>query len=270
MPNATHQLLWQLTHPTCPGRTSFLFGTMHVRDQRAFQHIDQIYACIQACSAFACELDLKDPAAAQLSSVMNIPPTEWLDQQLSPKRYARACQIARKAFGIDLHSFRYFHPMLLQQLLSESLLADDYPKSLDSHLYHYAQQADKDCMGLETWEEQIETLEGIDLDDLRRNFLHSLRNVRAFRRQHEKLVELYVAGDIRRLYRHVKKSTGSARYRLIYLRNHIMAERITEQHQQAPTFFAVGAGHLAGGKGILRSLKQAGFQLTSSFSHPLI
>jgi hypothetical protein len=37
-----------------------------------------------------------------------------------------------------------------------------------------------------------------------------------------------------------------------------MADRIAAYASEGPVFFGIGAGHLAGGKGVLRLLKKAG------------
>ena len=51
------ELLWQIDKPGLPG-TSYLFGTMHVRDLRAFDYKDLVCEKILCCDAFATEINL--------------------------------------------------------------------------------------------------------------------------------------------------------------------------------------------------------------------
>jgi uncharacterized protein YbaP (TraB family) len=48
---------------------------------------------------------------------------------------------------------------------------------------------------------------------------------------------------------------------LLFDRNKIMARRFAEMARQNSLFCAVGAGHLAGQKGMLRLLKKQGFKV---------
>jgi uncharacterized protein YbaP (TraB family) len=53
--------------------------------------------------------------------------------------------------------------------------------------------------------------------------------------------------------------------RLLYRRNAIMAERIIKRlrdHPNTSYFFAVGAAHLQGNRGLIAALEKAGFRLT--------
>ncbi len=49
---------------------------------------------------------------------------------------------------------------------------------------------------------------------------------------------------------------------MLYERNEIMARRFVEIASERSLFCAVGAGHLAGEKGMLRQLKKQGFKTT--------
>jgi uncharacterized protein YbaP (TraB family) len=53
---------------------------------------------------------------------------------------------------------------------------------------------------------------------------------------------------------------------LIYRRNQHMARAFADIAREKPLFCAVGAGHLPGGKGMLRLLKQRGFRIEPIFA----
>jgi len=60
-----------------------------------------------------------------------------------------------------------------------------------------------------------------------------------------------------------KKSLGKFRHILLYDRNVNMSNTIASIIHKKPTFFAVGAAHLAGNKGILALLKRKKINIKS-------
>ena len=87
------------------------------------------------------------------------------------------------------------------------------------------------------------------------------KNVSKFRKKVLHLSELYKKGELTQLYKSSKKSMGKLRKLMVYDRNDFMAQNLIPLTEQGATFCAVGAAHLAGGKGMLRMLKRAGFKV---------
>jgi uncharacterized protein YbaP (TraB family) len=78
-----NSLLWIIT-PENGGPDSYLFGTMHVRDLRAFEWLDLADVCLQQCSVFATEFDFSDSDPGAIASVLQLPQGGLLDQLLKP------------------------------------------------------------------------------------------------------------------------------------------------------------------------------------------
>jgi len=87
------------------------------------------------------------------------------------------------------------------------------------------------------------------------------KNISGFSKEHHKMTTLYEQQDIHQMYRSTKKSIGGARKILLYNRNAIMAERIERMAREQTIFSAVGAAHLAGKKGVIKLLKNAGLKV---------
>ena len=75
------------------------------------------------------------------------------------------------------------------------------------------------------------------------------------------MMQWYREGDIRQLFQVAKKDARGMRRLLLYERNASMVKRFSEIALGKSLFCAVGAGHLAGAKGMLRLLKKQGFKL---------
>ncbi|GJM35089.1 MAG: hypothetical protein DHS20C18_40900 [Saprospiraceae bacterium] len=264
MKQKKESLLWRIESNDLPG-PSFLLGTMHIRDQRAFGLLELVYEKINTCAAFAAEIDLQVTEIPPEKLSMNIPPSKWLDQMLSPRQFQKMRQIILKGTGLDLYLYRFLHPMVINNLILERILSKDMSIALDRHLWDYAQEQGKQLLGIETLEEQLAIMQVIPFQRHLKDLLGMSKNFTRYRRHMHHLVHLYQEGALQRLHKASKKGAGSFRRMMIYDRNVNMADRIADMVGQQTTFCAIGAGHLGGSKGVLRLLKKKGLKVKPEF-----
>lgn len=255
-----NSLLWIIT-PEDGGPDSFLFGTMHVRDLRAFEWLDLADICLQQCTVFATEFDFSDSDPGAINSVLQLPRGLSLDQLLKPGVWKNLEQYCQKKLGVPAENMRYLHPMTVTMALTSSLLTDESALSLDETLWEHARELGKKTTGVETFEEQLETLKRIPFELHLKNLTWLLKNYTRQKRRLKKMMAWYQAGDISQLYQAAKKDAKGMRKLLLYERNTIMAKRFAGIASQESLFCAVGAGHLSGKKGLLRLLKKEGFKV---------
>lgn len=258
--NKKNTLLWQIDGIDLPG-TSYLFGTMHVKDRRAFQYTDIVYQKIDACTTFATEFNLEELAMNFDPTSMFLPDSQTLDQLLPPKVYRKLEKIFRKSVGIELQQYNRRLPMLVSSIVSESILSKDMPHSLDEHLWTYARSKEKITLGLETYLEQVEILNKIPIKHQLKALIEVGKNFKRHRKSLLKMTHMYERSDIRQLHKAGTKNAGGLKKLLIFDRNRLMAERMQNFMSEQTIFCAIGAGHLAGKKGVLRLLKQQGFKV---------
>lgn len=92
-----------------------------------------------------------------------------------------------------------------------------------------------------------------------------LRNMDSTRAAFRTLSQLYQKQDLDGLYRFMLDSDieyGRYDSALLTKRNEAWIPRILEIAAVKPTFFAVGAGHFGGKKGILSLLKKQGYRIS--------
>ncbi len=256
------QLLWQIDKPNLPG-TSYLFGTMHVRDIRAFDYQDLVCEKIKTCDTFATEINLKEAELLLGEQSMDLPEGQLLSDFYSPKKYAKIGRFFQKNTGMSIQHFERAKPMMLTNFVTGNLLNNDQPLSLDQFLWEYAEKENRILLGIETVQEQIEIMDKIPLDYQASALWSMVKNVSRFRKNLLKLSTLYQEGNLSKILKSAKKSTGKLRKMMIYDRNELMAERIALLVEEQTLFAAVGAGHLGGKKGMIKKLKAAGFRLKS-------
>ena len=253
-------LLWEIRREGAPG-PSFLFGTMHVQDQRAFTFLQQAYEKIGECGLMALEFDLGEAPTGMDPAMVRLPEGVSLTQLISPKKFQKIRKVFRKVAGLDLNNLQSFSPMMVSNIINERILSQDMPVSLDEHLWKYAESLGKPIVGIESYREQLDILQQIPLEYQVQALVEMGQHIGRHRRQLLRMAEIYQEGDIFKLYRSARRSASGLRELLLYRRNRIMAGRIVELAEQHRLFCAIGAGHLAGGKGVLRYLKREGWRV---------
>ncbi|MCB0524736.1 MAG: TraB/GumN family protein [Lewinellaceae bacterium] len=259
-----NSLLWRIT-PAKGGQDSFLFGTMHVRDIRAFGWIETARETISQCDIFATEFDFSEADSVALSSALTLPEGKTLQDFLSRGAWKQLIYFSQKKLGIDVASIQHMHPMSVSAMLATANMQDDMAQSLDETLYGIATSMGKETTGVETFQDQIKTLHKISFEQHLKNLTWTLKNKKRQQKRMKKMMKQYESGDIKALYQSAKKDAKGMRKILIYDRNITMANRFLEIANEKALFCAVGAGHLAGGKGMLRILKRLGCKVRPVF-----
>lgn len=262
MKKSKKTLLWKLEGADLPA-TSYVFGTMHVRDKRAFNYLDLVKEKISECAVFAPEFDLAEAksAAAMAKPSFVLPYDTSLAQLLKPKVYQKLAKLLQKHVGLNITLFDDNMPLLLANLLSESILANNMAVSLDETLWQYAVEESKKVVGVESYQAQLGFLQKIALKDQAKSLTWVVKNYKAYRKEIIKTTHLYEQSELQKLYKIAKKSLHGNRKILLYDRNKDMADHIALLVREAATVCAIGAAHLAGGKGVLRLLKQQGIRI---------
>ncbi len=253
-------LLWKIEGEKVQA-PCYLFGTMHVKDKRAFLSNDVLLKKIEKCSVFAAEFDLAEVDASKIAQSMRLPQGQGLSDLLRPKYYAKLDVILQKNCGIALKALEHNKPLLILNLLTEAQFKADRPEALDHFLYEFAKEKGLQTTGIETFDEQLNILGKIPLHEQMRSLIWTIKNIKSFRRQLKKTADLYAKMDLNRLNKAVKRQAKGMRKPLLYERNKLMANRIGKIIKKDATFIAIGAGHLSGGKGVLRLLKKKGFNV---------
>lgn len=260
MKKKKNSLLWRITGKKIPGN-SYVFGTMHVSDERAFTFESLVHEKIKECDAFALEFNLETANTNITTDMMSLPDGLTLESMIRPKKFKKINERFIRLTGYDLRQFNRSLPMQITNMMAEVVLSKDRLKSLDESIFQFAKEEEKILLGIETFEEQLYIMSKIPIGNQLKSMLKTFKSFKQFRKQVLKMAELYEKADIQQLYKSSKKSTGSERKLLLFDRNKIMAERIALMASEQTIVCAIGAAHLAGKKGVLRYLKMKGLEV---------
>ncbi len=255
-----NSLIWKINHKE-NNHESFLLGTMHVKDARAFTRWDDMLHCIDNTQIFATEFNLEEAELQAGVNSMDLPPNLTLSKLLGEKKYKKIKKIIYKSFQIDISFFNNSLPILVQNILTEKVLFEDQQQALDHALSAYAKQNNKVMLGVETFQDQLDILSKIPINYQLKQLKDTVKNISNFRAEIKYLADLYQEENIRKLYKSTKKSAGKLRNLMLYDRNFKMADKMGDLMLENSCTFAVGAAHLWGEKGIIKLIKDKGFRI---------
>ncbi len=262
MSKKKESLLWEF-HRENESRTHYILGTMHVKSEEAYTPVSISKHYMELCHTYVGEMDLNDPELSNIGDYFMNQDGLLLVDLIGSKKYNKYRKIIIKAFDIDLDDIAHYKPLVISNMIGESVISKSYDLALDHFLWEYAQAIGMEMKGLESASDQFEIMESIPMEAQLKGLKSCVKNVKTFRSKVLKMSELYADGELTKLYKSAKKSMGELRKLMIYDRNAKMTERLIDITANGATFAAVGAAHLGGAKGMLRALKKAGFKVSS-------
>lgn len=252
---------------------SYLFGTIHLPDDRATDVHPEVERALAASDAVFTELAMDQMVSPQLLAAMQLPD----GQTLADVAPAALVERVRRRLGVrdgapsPLLSMRPW-VLSMQVMLQGRMGTGD---ALDMQIWKDAKSAGKDTGGLETVAEQLAVFQDLGLDGEVGLLTVTLDVLDDFERRGQDLCSemlgAYCNGDTSRLLAFFELMNGEGSpwqalsRTLLTDRNLRMAERIDRMLHDAPQrrfAFAVGAGHLVGATSIVDLLRARGYTVT--------
>lgn len=269
----SNTLLWKISGKGLE-RPSYLYGTMHVQDDRAFHFNDSVMVKLRECSAFAMELLPDSLAKVLFRTIFQRDTSNKFRNAIGEEKYNRFATDLQERTGLDLENLNTTQPWLLRSFLdtSDALFHKDKPTFLDGYLYRLARILRKEVFALETPEEQLASFETAPFEQQVREFLDDLSEPPPDRAMLDKFVAAYSSGHLNELEQMVAKNRDSVELHLFLRRNHKMIERLLPLMARHGVFVAVGAAHLPGREGLIDLLQKQGYTVTpvpATFNGPV-
>lgn len=236
-------------------------GTMHLATKEAYTYADVAKKYILKSAVYAGEMNLGESVDEDITSFFLLPEGELFERSFRPKVYKKYLALVRKCYGISLDDYKRYTPFYINNLLAEAALPAVYPKPLDQYLWEFAQTNERIMTGVESLRDQIEILEHIPMDYQIKAFRDNMKNIATFRHKMLSINAMYGDGQYIQLYKNAQKSMGKIRNLMIFDRNENMTKAIINLSNEKSSFFAIGAAHFAGNKGILAQLKKEGYKI---------
>lgn len=243
--------------------TSYLFGTIHVMPEKQFVLPEVLLGAIHQSNMLAMEVDLNMDFATKLEVAKQsiLPEGKSLQDYTSTDQYKKIQQYALDSCGIRRKKFKRFSrlkPFFLSSLMLQEQL--DKTKSYEIEFAKIAKEQKKTTMGLESIQVQMETINTVSIADQ----VTMLMDMIEVPQSYEVMLTHYLDENLDQLYQDiVSESEAFPKFNEDFLekRNNNWIPVMENQLEKENTFFAVGAGHLPGEKGVLNLLKLQGYTI---------
>lgn len=244
---------------------SYVFGTMHVLCQQDFKTSDSLLQAFADSEKVVMELNLSDSSVAQKMNqmVMN-PEGPYLDQYLSPEQLTTLGDFVQAEAGVELTQIAAMRPFVISSMLVTQQLDCAQTASYELFLTMQAVSNQKPIIGLETVEYQFGIFDQIPLREQTQWLWEMAEDPEKSKNLLVKLKDTYLAENAEQLHQLIVDQPEYEEYTdmLLYQRNENWIDQLETEFQSAPTFVAVGAGHLGGERGVLQLLRDAGYSVT--------
>ncbi|MBT8326722.1 MAG: TraB/GumN family protein [Bacteroidia bacterium] len=279
---AQNSILFEVSKP---GQTekSYLMGTIHVQDEKAFNFNDSVFWAIDQCSKTAFELDL---SLGSIKKMDEKAITEIIDTQYitSLGKYIETNfipQLVNEIPAKDLaHKITANILPAYIEFMKLKFSANNRTQFVDQYLQNYARKNKKEIIGIETYTEQFKAILGnmssfdyekANLSDKMIEFIKKDNidfDIMELFNGTEQMIDFYHQGDLRGLCDYLNTTISSTNAfatslyeRIFFDRNDLMFERTKDRMAEGGMFVAVGSGHLCGDNGLISQYQNAGFNV---------
>jgi hypothetical protein len=259
----TNALLWEISGNSLK-QPSYLFGTIHMICKEDFTFSELAKQKFNASKQVYLELDMDDPKLQPvMMGLMQLPGNESLRNKLGENNFNKLDSFLKKQTNMNLAVFDRFKPMMVMSLLAQRLLSCAAMESYEMNFVKMASEQKKELLGLERVEDQVAVFDAIP-DSLEiRSIMNMVNDFESQKKEFTRMSSLYKAQNLDSLYQLLVASPemmGSQEL-LLDRRNRNWIPIMESAMKKSSTFFAVGAGHLAGSQGVLELLRKQGYKV---------
>jgi len=249
-------------------KTSYLLGTLHIRQAPFLNYSDSVYAAIAASDMFYGELEsLKSILYEQQSPAYKDYVRErslYMDSLWKTENWRKYIKKLNALDSINLDpdsSSQYF--IYLQEKKTKLFTDDPAIPFPDALLQGFAIQLGKPTGGLETYLSQVQMSSLMLEQNIQDQSIQSFQEEKNFSNA---LAHYYLNERLDSIDLIYNQLSTKQRDLLLNDRNIGMADSMQQLMKQKSIFFAVGVAHLPGEKGLISLLEAAGYTVTPVLS----
>jgi len=255
-------ILWEISGNNLKQK-SYLFGTIHIQDERVFQFSDEVLSAFNSCDAFAMEVIL-DEVDAKTTQKAILLEEGTIKDIISEEDYNLLDAYFKEKAGTSVALYVKLKPFFLYSQLSQLDMKQDMEMALDMHLLQKARAEGKATYSIEKFEEQVAAIDKISLEDQAKMLMEEVKkekNEDDGENDTEKLIQAYLDADLDKMIELLADTTLPAQFNQAFVidRNKVMCKRIIKLIKKQSCFCAVGAAHLGGKDGLIELLREKGY-----------
>lgn len=247
-------------------KPSYLFGTIHITCDASLE--DDVKNALDETTQLVLELDMDDPSMqAKMLQGMYMKDGKTLKDFVSEEDFTAIDSLFIKQAGMSIGLMQNVKPFFLVSMLYPKMI-NCQMESFELELLKVTKEQNEEVYGLETIEEQLQVFETIPYEDQVADLIRMAKdNLEYDKATFAEMLEVYKSENINAMLDMMddENNQTTAKHQDVLLKNRNInwIPKIEEYAKQQPTFFGVGAGHLAGENGVIKLLRKAGFTVTA-------
>lgn len=258
-------LLWELSGNGL-SNSSYIYGTIHMTCNATLDTVTKI--ALDATKLLVLEVDMDDPSMqANMVKGIYMKNNTNIKDLLTIEEYELISTFIKEQMGMPLEALSTMKPFFLTAMFYPKLLGCP-TQSYEEALMTIAHSQGEEVLGLETIQEQLNVFDSIPYKDQAEDLLSSAKDNLAYDiKAFEELMILYnnkdIEGMITMMTKDKSRNTSKHMDKMLNNRNKNWIPKIEEFAKSQPTFFGVGAAHLAGESGVIKLLRAAGYTVNA-------
>ena len=247
---------------------SYLYGTMHTQDDRAFQFKNGVMDAFNQAEIYAMELNVDSVDQEALLSKLIMDSIYSLKTLLTASEYKVVSDFFRDSLGQPLFMFEKMQPLFTSQMVALRDLEAQQTDALDIYFFKEAKKQKKQTIGLEKTMEQIDAFSAIPYEMQAKSLVDAVTEYgKEGELDMDTMIKYYVEGNLDKLLEMTTKDEGDEEMAKIFndiflvKRNYNLADRAEPYIKKGSTFIAIGAAHLPGEEGVINLLRKKGYKV---------
>lgn len=263
-------LLWKISGRTLAA-DSYLYGTIHLIGKKDYFLLPEVEKAIGKVNTMVFEIDLS--VMDDFSQLIPLMMQGFMRNDTTLSMLYNASEYEKVAdyfndLGLPFQMLEKLKPMLLSSLDPNNMGAGGSElKSYEMEFLSIAQKKGLEMKGLETIAFQMSIFDSIPYRVQAEMLLEQINQKDEGISMIDEMAGIYKKQDIQKMEEMLENEAGMDQFKdlLLYRRNKRWIAPMIEMMRNKPSFFAVGAGHLPGEKGVISLLRKAGFTVEPLF-----
>lgn len=259
-----HSLLWEINRADLE-QPSYLYGTIHLIPADSFFLLPSVQEKLASSQQLVLEIPLDLNFGSILSSMMwmMIPGGKSLKDYMEEEDYDFLRSFMKDSIRTPIPMYHKIKPLLTAQQISSAYCGEEKMESYEMVFSQKFKEMKRPISGLETMKDQMKALDEISIEEQAQSLLETIHAPQEACNQLSEMVSIYRKQDLNALMAMTEASEDLDGHLegLLDNRNANWIPKIEQLVAEEQVFIAVGAGHLAGPRGVIHLLRDAGYSV---------
>lgn len=257
-----YTLLWKITGNGLE-KPSYVFGTMHVRNKKAFEFSDSVLLKLREVDVFAAEINMDSSVSETFRKALLKAEDELFEEETLSDNELNQLDLDLNEFGFDKKRLKGKSFIEIKDMINraEDENAQLMPAYLDLYLYQLSKNLGLETRGLEPLEGRKyfrDSLNATQKDVI----FDELGNLGKLIEKRQEFIDIYHDGNLDKIWNYYQQYLDlfDPQY-FLYERNRKMVKVFEPIMMDKSMFIAVGCAHLPGKDGIIDILRKRGYEV---------